>query len=84
MRAALSKVREDRPSAVDFGRVLDQYCVLHREPGSPERLQSHLAELFPDSYRPPTEPTPASGSTGTSTPSARSQPSLIRRILGLR
>ena len=82
LRAALSKGREDRPSAADFGRVLDQYCVLHREPGSPERLQAHLAGLFPDSYRPPTEPTLTSGSGQTAHPE-RSRPSLIRRILGL-
>jgi serine/threonine-protein kinase len=84
MHAALGKARQDRPSAAEFGRVLDQYCVLHREPGSPERLQAHLADLFPDSYRPPTEPTPTSAGTGTPKPTARSRPSFIRRILGLR
>ncbi|MHB8839536.1 MAG: serine/threonine protein kinase [Gemmatimonadaceae bacterium] len=83
LRAALSKTREDRPSAADFGRVLDQYCVLHREPGSPERLQAHLAELFPDSYRPPTEPTPATGASAAVTSADSDRPSLIRRILGL-
>ncbi|HEY3286469.1 MAG TPA: serine/threonine-protein kinase [Gemmatimonadaceae bacterium] len=82
LRAALSKGREDRPSAADFGRVLDQYCVLHREPGSPERLQAHLAGLFPDSYRPPTEPTQTAASAYTARP-ARTRPSLIRRILGM-
>ena len=28
-------------------------------PGSPERLQQHLAALFPESYAPPTRPTRA-------------------------
>ena len=81
LRAALSKAREDRPSAADFGRVLDQYCVLHREPGSPERLQAHLAGIFPDSYRPPTEPTQGTGASGEKS-RGRSRPSLIQRILG--
>jgi serine/threonine-protein kinase len=81
LRIALSKGPADRPSAADFGRVLDQYCVAHREPGSPERLQAHLAVLFPDSYRPPTELSAAT-SNGTP-PHARHRPSLVRRILGL-
>jgi len=83
MRAALDKVREDRPTASDFGRVLDQYCFRYREPGSPERLQAHLADLFPDSYRPPTEPAAGTLGTGTATPSNRGQLSFIRRLLGL-
>lgn len=82
LRAALSKSPEQRPSASDFGRVLDQYCEAHREPGSPERLQAHLATLFRDSYRPPTEPA-GTTSDGGSLPSGRSRPSLVRRILGL-
>jgi serine/threonine protein kinase len=83
LKLALSKTPEQRPSAADFGRVLDQYCVAHREMGSPERLQAHLAQLFPDSYRPPTErasPTGAVDAPGT--PTSRSRPSLVRRLLG--
>jgi len=82
LRVALSKGPADRPSAADFGRVLDQFCFAHREPGSPERLQSHLAVLFPDSYRPPTEMSAATGSS-SSPPRARHRASLVRRILGL-
>lgn len=83
LRVALSKVPTERPSAADFGRVLDQYCVAHREPGSPERLQAHLADLFPDSYRPPTEPGPATGTLTISTSGKRSAPSVLRRLLGI-
>jgi serine/threonine protein kinase len=83
LRAALSKAPDQRPSAADFGRVLDQYCVLNRETGSPERLQAHLADLFPDSYRPPTESS-ATAADPTRRPQVeRSRPSLVRRILGL-
>ncbi len=81
LRAALSKAPEQRPSAADFGRVLDQYCVTHREMGSPERLQAHLAEMFPDSYRPPTEPTPALAASSSG--EGRKSQSFVRRILGL-
>ncbi|MBI2408890.1 MAG: serine/threonine protein kinase [Gemmatimonadetes bacterium] len=81
MRAALSKQREERPSAADFGRVLDQYCVLHREPGSPERLQAHLAELFPDTYRPITESAAPTLTVSISSQS-RSHPSFIQRLFG--
>jgi serine/threonine protein kinase len=85
LRVALSKIPEERPSAADFGRVLDQYCVSHRETGSPERLQAHLAELFPDSYRPPTETSASTNATGNSASAQakRNRPSLVKRILGL-
>jgi len=83
LRVALSKGPADRPSAADFGRVLDQFCFAHREPGSPERLQAHLAVLFPDSYRPPTETSAAATGSSSSPPRARHRPSLVRRILGL-
>ncbi len=83
LKAALSKEPDERPSAADFGRVLDQYCVSHREMGSPERLQAHLAECFPDSYRPPTEPSPGTDATGASSPQvSRSRPSLVQRLFG--
>jgi len=84
LKLALSKLPEQRPSAADFGRVLDQYQVSHRETGSPERLQAHLAVLFPDSYRPPTEQSAHTGTSGsTSAPKPRSRPSLVRRLLRL-
>jgi serine/threonine-protein kinase len=84
LKVAFSKSPEQRPSAADFGRVLDQYCVSHREMGSPERLQAHLAELFPDSYRPPTEPAASTGVAETAgSRSTRSKPSLVRRLFGL-
>ena len=83
LRAALSKAPEQRPSAVDFGRVLDQYCISHRETGSPERLQAHLAELFPDSYRPPTEPTAATTPASRPGPVGRKSAAFVRRVLGL-
>jgi len=83
LRLALSKAPGERPSAADFGRVLDQFCVRHQETGSPERLQAHLASLFPDSYRPPTESTSRTGTSSTSgAPPNRNRPSLVMRILG--
>ena len=43
-----------RPNAAMFGMALDKWCAKQRSPGSPDRLQSHLAKQFPASYRPPT------------------------------
>ncbi|MBA4071059.1 MAG: serine/threonine protein kinase [Gemmatimonas sp.] len=85
LRAVLSRSPEQRPGAADFERVLDQYCTLHREPGTAKSLQAHLAMLFPDSYRPPTEQSPTS--SGTSSRAAHGhpgRPSFVRRLLGLR
>ena len=46
--AAIAKEPEDRPSAAALGRALDAWTAGRGAPGSPERLQAHLAELFPE------------------------------------
>ena len=55
--AAIRKEPQERPNAQALGRALDAWCADRGTPGSPERLQAHLAELFPESYRPPTRST---------------------------
>lgn len=52
--AAISKQADARPNAALLGRALDDWCADRGTPGSPERLQAHLAELYPDTYRPTT------------------------------
>ncbi len=54
---AIEKEPEDRPTAAALGRALDVWCADRGTPGSPERLQAHLALLFPDQYQPPTRNT---------------------------
>lgn len=54
---AIQKEPASRPNAATLGRSLDEWCASRRTPGSPERLQAHLAELFPESYTPPTRTT---------------------------
>ncbi len=51
---AIAKDAMMRPNAAMFGMSLDEWCAKQRSPGSPERLQAHLAKQFPASYRPPT------------------------------
>ena len=46
--AAIAKEPGDRPSAAALGRALDAWTAQRGAPGSPERLQAHLAELFPE------------------------------------
>lgn len=50
---AIAKDPMMRPNAAMFGMSLDEWCAKQKAPGSPERLQSHLAKQFPQSYRPP-------------------------------
>jgi len=50
---AISKDPMMRPNAAMFGMSLDDWCAKQKAPGSPERLQSHLAKHFPATYRPP-------------------------------
>jgi serine/threonine protein kinase len=64
---AIAKDPMLRPNAAMFGLALDDWCARQKAPGSPERLQSHLAKQFPSSYRPPSDtprkdsPPPAGG-----------------------
>ena len=61
---AISKDPLKRPKAAALGQSLDSWCAARGTPGSPERLQSHLARLFPDSYQPPTRMTTAVRAAG--------------------
>lgn len=54
---AISKEPSERPNAAALGLSLDRWNLQQGTPGSPERLQQHLAALFPQSYAPPTRPT---------------------------
>ncbi len=47
---ALSREAALRPTAAAMGHALDEWCAAQREFGSPDRLQQHLAELFPSTY----------------------------------
>jgi serine/threonine protein kinase len=61
---AVAKDAMLRPNAAMFGLALDDWCVRQRAPGSPERLQAHLAKHFPTTFRPPREaPQPGAEST---------------------
>ncbi len=59
---AISKDPMLRPNAAMFGLALDQWCARQHRIGSPERLQAHLARLFPTTYSPPVEARHDSGS----------------------
>ncbi len=62
---AIAKDPQDRPSAAMLGRALDDWCASKGTPGSPDRLQLHLAELFPERFKPATRPTSAASATRT-------------------
>jgi serine/threonine protein kinase len=57
---AIAKNAMIRPNAAMLGMSLDEWCAKQKAPGSPERLQAHLARQFPASYRPPSS-SPRSG-----------------------
>jgi len=60
---AIAKESPDRPSAAALGLSLDQWCADQGTPGSPDRLQAHLATLFQDK-RPPSATGPTVPATG--------------------
>jgi serine/threonine-protein kinase len=49
---ALDKDPDRRPTAAAMGRALDAWCSAQRKEGSPDRLQEHLAQIFPTTYQP--------------------------------
>jgi eukaryotic-like serine/threonine-protein kinase len=55
LRLALNKDPRLRPTAAALGHALDQWCMAQQQPGSPDRLQEHLARILPATYRPPTK-----------------------------
>ncbi|HVE77598.1 MAG TPA: serine/threonine-protein kinase [Gemmatimonadaceae bacterium] len=48
----LEKDPQRRATAAATGRALDAWCEAQREMGSPDRLEQHLARLFPATFRP--------------------------------
>lgn len=52
---AIAKDSMIRPNAAMLGLALDEWCAKQKMPGSPERLQTHLAKQFPQSYSPPSD-----------------------------
>lgn len=59
--AAIAKEPEERPNAATLGRALDAWAAGQGDAGSPDRLQAHLNELFPEApAAPPPTPDPAS------------------------
>ena len=58
---AVTGVVRSPASAAALGRSLDAWTAARGAPGSPERLQAHLAELFPEApVSPPQRQEPAS------------------------
>jgi serine/threonine protein kinase len=54
---AIAKDPLDRPNASTLGKALDDWNATRGTPGSPDRLQGHLASLFPQQFTSATRPT---------------------------
>lgn len=52
--AALERDPSRRPTAAALGQALDGWVSDQQEVATPDRLEAHLAKIFPGSYRPPT------------------------------
>jgi hypothetical protein len=78
---ALQRDRTRRWTAAAMGRALDDWLAAQHIATSPDRLQAHLAQIFPATYQPPTraddEPTSFSNLRAAMTPAPRS---LLSRI----
>jgi serine/threonine-protein kinase len=54
LTAALARDPWRRPTAAAMGRALDEWCSAQQHVGTPDRLQEHLARVFPETYQSPT------------------------------
>jgi serine/threonine-protein kinase len=52
--SALERDPAGRPTAEKLGQALDRWVAAQREVATPDRLEAHLAKIFPSSYQPPT------------------------------
>ena len=52
--AALERDPVQRPTASQLGQALDHWVFAQQEVATPDKLEAHLAQLFPGSYQPPT------------------------------
>jgi serine/threonine-protein kinase len=52
--AALERDPSRRPTAAALGQALDGWVADQQEVATPDRLEAHLAKIFPASYQPPT------------------------------
>lgn len=52
--AALERDPARRPTAAALGQALDRWVAAQQEVATPDRLEAHLAKIFPASYQPPT------------------------------
>ena len=53
LTAALDRDPARRPTAAAMGRTLDRWCESQPVVATPDKLQEHLAKIFPASYTPP-------------------------------
>ena len=51
LNAGLERDPANRPSAAVMGRALDRWCEAQTVVASPDRLQEHLASLFPTTFQ---------------------------------
>ena len=55
---ALDRNPDRRPTARAMGQALDRWCSALNRVGSPDRLEEHLARLFPKTFQPTTFQSP--------------------------
>jgi serine/threonine protein kinase len=53
LNSALARDPAKRPTAAAMGRALDMWCAAQAVVATPDKLQEHLALIFPSTYSPP-------------------------------
>ena len=83
LQLSLQRNPAERATAAQLGNLLDQWIVNQsdRTGASPDRLQTHLAEMFPTTFQARFEPDPTGAQMG---PEAfrKKRGSIIARLFG--
>jgi serine/threonine-protein kinase len=80
---ALAKDPSLRPTAAALGHALDEWCDAQQQTGTPDRLQAHLARLFPSIFQPQSVHTGEDTSFSNLRRSGRvARRGILRRLLG--
>ncbi|HUF28116.1 MAG TPA: serine/threonine-protein kinase [Gemmatimonadaceae bacterium] len=79
---ALERNPDRRPTAAAMGHALDHWCSAQNTVGSPDRLEEHLARLFPSTFQPTTRTPEHTSFRNLGSALKRPQRSLFARLLG--
>ena len=82
LHSALQRSPSKRATAAHFAAKLDEWVSQQNEQASPDRLQSHLVQLFPSTYAARTKEETSFGNLRGAIAKPRGSMSILKRLFG--